>query len=139
MPSGAFRKVWLLGGLAVKVPRISNLFAGMRSNRWEREMWFKWRTVFGWQSLCPVYFADPVGFLVVMPRAAQPVTRAQIESLPDYYPTYTAECKVEDYGQFAGAVVALDYGLGFSDAIAIQRTYYDGKASNPAMVVQHDA
>ena len=135
MPRGAFRKVFLLGGLAIKVPHISNLRAGMRSNRWEREMWFKWRTVFGWQSLCPVYFADPIGLLVVMPRAAQPVTRAQVDSLPDYYPTYTAECKVEDHGQFGGGVVALDYGLGFADAITKQRSYYASKSGNPAIVI----
>jgi hypothetical protein len=139
MPVGAFRKVCLLGGFALKVPRISNFRAGMRCNRWERELWFKWRPLFGWRTLCPIYFADPVGLLVVMPKAEQPVTHAEVDALPDYYPSYTSECKVEDHGRLLGAVVAVDYGLGFADSVVEQRKYYNSKSSSPAIILSNDA
>ena len=119
----------------MKVPRISNLLTGMRSNRWEREMWFTWQPIFGWTSLCPIHFADPWGFLVVMPKAAQPVTDEEVDSLPDYYPTYTAEYKVEDYGRTRQGVVALDYGLGYADAVAEKRAYYKQKSDSPATII----
>jgi hypothetical protein len=59
-------------------------------------MWRVWRPVFGWKSLCPVLFADPFGFVVVMARAAQPVTHEEVNALPDYYPDTTSETKIED-------------------------------------------
>ena len=135
VPRGVFRSVFFFGGLVLKVPRRSNLFAGMRSNRWEREMWFTWRPIFGWSSLCPIHFADPLGFLVVMSKAAQPVTHEEVDALPDYYPTYTAECKVEDYGRTCQGVVAIDYGLGYADAVAEMRAYYKQKSGSPAIIV----
>lgn len=135
MQHGAFRSVFLLWGVALKLPRITNLRAGMRSNRWEREMWFKWRNVFGWDCLCPVYFADPLGWLVVMPRAEQPVAQEEVDALPDYYPNHTAELKHDDYGRLEQRVVALDYGLGFADAVAVQRKYYRQKSDTPAIVI----
>lgn len=98
-------------------------------------MWFKWRKVFGWESLCPIYFADPLGLVVVMPRAEQPVTQGEVDSLPDYYPTYTAEFKPQDYGHWSGRVVVLDYGLGFADTVKKQREYYSQKSGNPAVVI----
>jgi len=134
MPHGAFRKVFVLGGFALKLPRISRLRAGMRCNRWERELWFKWRKVFGWQTLCPIHFADPAGLLVLMPRAEQPVTQAEVESLPDYYPAHTAEYKAEDHGRLHGSVVAVDYGLGFADTVLEKRSYY-AKFRGPAVVL----
>lgn len=127
--------MFFLGGLALKLPRISNLIAGMRSNRWEREMWFTWRPIFGWSSLCPIHFADPCGFLVVMPKAVQPVTREEVEALPDHYPAYTAEYKVEDYGRTSQGVVALDYGLGYADDVSKKRAYYTEKSGSPAAIV----
>ena len=133
MPSGAFRSVLLLGAFAVKVPRFRNLGAGMRSNRWEREMWRKWRPVFRWATLCPVYFADPAGFVVIMPRAVQPVTPEEVEAMPDYYPTITSETKVEDHGRLGVHVVALDYGLPCQDMVLQQRQYYSQKASSAAI------
>jgi hypothetical protein len=39
MPFGAFRRVFLVGPFAVKLPRLRNPARGMRCNRWEREMW----------------------------------------------------------------------------------------------------
>ena len=124
MPHGAYRQVVLMGEVAVKFPRLRYLGKGMRCNRWEREMWRVWRPVFGWNSLCPVLFADPLGFVVVMPRAEQPVTRDEVDGLPDYYPGTTSETKVEDHGRIDTGVVAVDYGLPDRDLVDDRRAYY---------------
>ena len=136
MPSGVFRRVFLLGGFAVKLPRFKHFSSGLRCNRWEREMWLRWRPLFGWENLCPVAFADPLGFFVLMPRAAQPVTFEQVvAATPDYYPDITAETKPEDFGRIAGQVVALDYGLPSADLVRERRGYYQWhaalRAANP--------
>lgn len=122
--AGVFRRVFTFGSLAVKVPRLRHLAGGMRSNRWEREMWRIWRPYFGWRTLCPVLFADPAGLVLVMARAQQPVSRIEIESLPDAYPGITAETKSQDYGRYAGRVVAVDYGLWDARDVAERRRYY---------------
>jgi hypothetical protein len=126
MPKGTFRRVVLLGRYAFKLPRWQQFAAGMRSNRWEREMWQRWRPRFQWSTLCPVICADPFGLLVVMPRAKQPVPQEQVDARPDYYPDITAETKHEDYGLLNDLVVALDYGLPFKDALLERRSYYQG-------------
>ena len=125
MPMGVFRRVILLGNLAFKIPRLKTFFCGMRCNRWEREMWFKWRPIFKWTSLCPIRFADPFGLLVVMPRAMQPVTTEEAyEALDDDYPSITAEIKAPDFGRVGSVVVALDYGLPWADLVCDQRADY---------------
>ena len=131
MPSGAFRHVILLGQIALKIPRIRNASAGLRCNRWEREVWRKWRLIFGWENLCPVRFADPLGAFVVMVRATQPVTREEVRKADkDYYPAIDAECKPEDWGRVDGRVLALDYGLSDADMVRQRREYYMSKARN---------
>jgi hypothetical protein len=125
MPVGTFRRVVLVDRLAFKLPRFKNFSRGMRSNRWERELWRVWRRKFGWENLCPVLFADPIGLIVVMPRAI-PVSRDDVLAAdPDYYPTPTEEySKPEDYGRLNGAVVILDYGLPDTDLVDDRRAYY---------------
>ena len=109
MPSGAFRHVILLGQIALKIPRIRTVSAALRCNRWEREVWRKWRRISGWENLCPIKFADPLGAFVVMARATQPVTREDVrEADIDYHPGIDAECKPEDWGRVDGRLVALD-------------------------------
>lgn len=112
MPAGVFRRVLLLGGIAVKVPRLRQFTGGMRSNRWEREMWRTWKPYFGWNTLCPVLFADPAGVLLVMARAEQPISQAEVESLPDAYPGITAETKPQNYGRHAASSWPLTTGSG---------------------------
>jgi hypothetical protein len=73
-----------------------------------------------------VIYADPLGLLVVMPRAVQPVPQDQVDALPDYYPDITAETKHEDFGWLGGCIVALDYGLPFKDTVLERRRYYQG-------------
>jgi hypothetical protein len=69
-----------------------------------------------------------------MPRAEQPVTQAEVSSLPEYHPAHTAEGKVEDYGRHVGSVVAVDYGLGFAETVIEKRRYY-ATFNGPAIVV----
>ena len=124
MPAGVFRSVFLIGEIAIKLPRLRHFLGGMRSNRWEREMWRTWRPYFGWSTLCPVLFSDPTGLVIVMCRAEQPITQAEVDSLPDAYPGITAEAKLQDYGRCGGRVVAVDYGLWDADQVAVRRDYY---------------
>jgi hypothetical protein len=129
MPHGDFRRVILIGRIALKFPRLRNLTKGLRCNRWEREMWRTWRPVFGWKNLCPVIFADPLGLVVVMPRAMQPVTADEVDAeTPDSYPDTTSETKPDDFGRVEGRLLALDYGLPYADMVAERRAYYRGKA-----------
>jgi len=122
VPKGVFRRVLLVGPWALKLPRIRNLPAGLRCNRWEREVWQRWRPAFGWEGLCPVLFADPFGLVVVMPRAEQPVSQAEAHAaVPDHYPAPWCEGKPQDYGRVAGRVVALDYGIPYSDFLLDHR------------------
>jgi hypothetical protein len=133
MPSGVFRHVILVGQFAVKIPRFRNALAGLRCNRWEREMWRTWRPIFGWENLCPIKFADPLGVFVVMPRATQPVTFEDVvAATPDYYPAITSETKPEDFGRVGNRVLALDYGLPDADMVAQRRAYYMSKTSREA-------
>ena len=124
MPAGVYRRVFLIGRFAVKLPRLRHFLGGLCSNRWEREMWRTWQPVFGWGTLCPVLFADPAGFMVVMPRAEQPVDAADVAALPDAYPGTTAELKPDDYGRLRGRVVAVDYGLPDPPLAKHRRDYY---------------
>jgi hypothetical protein len=125
MPHGVFRRVIVLGGFAFKLPRLREFARGMRCNRWEREMWYVWRPKYRWENLCPILFADPFGLLVVMARAAQPVTFEEVRAEdPDYYPGITAEAKPEDYGRLNGRIVAVDYGWPDADMVAGRRAYY---------------
>jgi hypothetical protein len=127
MPYGVYRRVLLVGGLAIKLPRLGrNRFSGgMRSNRWEREMWRLWRIKYGWENLCPVLFADSFGLMVIMSRAA-PVSWNEVQAEnPDYYPSPTDEySKPEDYGRLHGRIVAVDYGLPDEDLVKERRAYY---------------
>jgi hypothetical protein len=91
-------------------------------------MWSVWRPFFKWGTLCPVLFCDPLGLLLVMARAEQPVTLAEIQGLPDAYPGTTAEPKPDDHGRFKGRVVAVDYGLP-RDLVQKQRDYYSSFVS----------
>ena len=124
MPAGVYRRVVFLGGVAVKRPRFRHFLGGLCSNRWEREMWRTWRPVFGWRTLCPVLFADPLGMVVVMPRATQPIEASDLATLPDAYPGITAELKAQDYGRLGERIVAVDYGLPEAWLVSDRREYY---------------
>src|SRR6516162_11182280 len=122
---GTFRRVFFLGSLAIKTPRLRCLAAGLRCNRWEREMWRVWRPTFGWPNLCPILFADPAGLFVVMPRAARAVTEQEArEALSDHYSDIASAPKPGDFGRVGYRVVVLDYGLPGCDAVRERRKYF---------------
>jgi hypothetical protein len=113
MLSGSFRRVFLLGRFAVKVPRIRFLSLGMRCHRWEREMWCTWRPVFGWTELCPIVLADPLG----MPRAVtQPVSLEEIKAASSDHTHVVIDCAPDDWGRVDGCARVVDYGLPFARA-----------------------
>jgi hypothetical protein len=96
-------------------------------------MWRTWRKKFDWGYLCPVLFADPLGLVVVMPRAEQPVTYEEVvAATPDCYPDVTSEFKCEDFGRVNGRVLALDYGLPDAGMVREARTRYV-RSEGPAM------
>lgn len=128
MPFGDFRRVFLVGKVAIKIPRSRFVLLGLRCNRWEREMWQKWRRIFEWEFLCPIRFADPLGLVVVMPRATQPVTVMEIdEAWLNCYPDVLCEGKPDDWGLVDGQVVCLDYGLPDACMVRERRSYYRSK------------
>ena len=129
LAGGAYRVVFRCGRFAVKLPRPRNLLSGMRCNQWEREVSRVWQPRFRWKSLCPVLVADPFGLCVVMPRARQPVTEAQMLAASaedaDAYPAPDFEFKVDDWGILSdGRVVAVDYGLWDAESVRETRAYY---------------
>ncbi len=91
-------------------------------------MWSIWRPAFGWEHLCPVLFADPIGLFVIMPRAAQPVTfNDLVAAASDCYPDTTTETKPEDFGRLGPKVVAVDYGAPDRESVTERRAYYRDK------------
>jgi len=124
--TGAFRRVIAVGRFAVKFPRFRRFAQGMRCNRWEREIWRTWRLAFDWYGLCPIRAADPWGFVVIMDRARQPVTQAEIEAAfpGDQWPDIDVEYgKPANFGRLRGAIVALDYGLWDEEDVQHRRSY----------------
>jgi hypothetical protein len=110
---GCTRLVVLTRRFAFKVPNPSEwrLFLhGLIANMQERQF-----SKAGWPELCPVKFALPLGFLVVMDRA-QPMTREQWDAFDaeafctkdDY--CIPAELKMDSFGWLRGRAVAVDYG-----------------------------
>lgn len=110
---GATRVVWLLGNVAIKLPRPQswkNFLLGLIANMQEREF-----SLAGWPELCPVLWSVPGGWLVVMRRAA-PMSEKLFADFDfdafvqkgDYY--VPVEPKVENLGVLDGRVVAVDYG-----------------------------
>jgi hypothetical protein len=131
MPDGTKRDVILSGPYAIKVPRPDRQDAARCLNRWEAEQWNIWRPRFGWTCLCPVLWAAPDGNLLVMQRATQDVTAAEIAAIEnsDDHPRPSCESKPEDWGRLDdGRVVMLDYGYACEsdDAIRAERAYLEG-------------
>jgi len=128
MECGAYRCVFCFGIFAIKLPRVSKLFKGLRCNRWEREMWKKWRLIFRWKNLCPIVLSDPTGFFLLMRRAEQPVSFDDIKCADiDYYPDIDVEYKPENWGMIEGMVVCLDYGIAEADLVIQRRAYLKSK------------
>lgn len=139
MLCGAYRCVFLLGNFAIKLPRITRLGKALRCSRWEREMWKVWRLTYGWEHLCPVYFSDPAGFMLVMYRAEQPVSvedieRANSEEYDHYYPDIHVEYKPENWGKIGNKILCLDYGLAESECVKKRRAYLEERKNEFSVV-----
>jgi hypothetical protein len=102
----------LTKSLAIKIARPTgwtHFLHGLLSNLQERTF-----AKTGWPELCPVLFADPLGLIVIMPRAV-PLT--SWDELPyvegfvhkeDY--SLPVEIKLDSFGWLKGKIVAIDYG-----------------------------
>lgn len=112
---GVTREVILVGRWAVKLPKLiygwQKFLCGLLANMQEASF-----SKAGWPELCPVVFAIPGGWLLVMKRA-QPLSAEQwqafdarsfVEGNPDY--VIPAETKQDSFGTLDGRVVAIDYG-----------------------------
>jgi hypothetical protein len=133
MPVGVYRRVILTSKWAIKFPRLKNLFSGARCNRWESEIWLKWRPKFGWEHLCPVRFCDPFGIILIMDKATQPVTFDEIVLVNDrdydnYYPAVDLEYKPENWGIVEGKMVCVDYGIDESELVIKKREYFEERS-----------
>lgn len=111
---GIMREVFLTRRYAIKLPRLSygwkiflhGLLANMQEARWGK---------CGLEELCPVIFAVPGGWLLIM-RKAEPLTIEEWDAFKvdsfcereDY--TIPAERKHDSFGRLNGKIVAVDYG-----------------------------
>ena len=113
MRYGTTRNVFLIGGLAVKLPSFCEwrlFLLGLLANMQERKF-----SATRWPELCPVVFSIPGGFIVVM-RRAQPLTRKEFDAIDleawankDEY-RIPIEYKMDSVGWLDYNLVAIDYG-----------------------------
>lgn len=111
---GLSREVICVGRWAFKIPKLTRswrqFLIGLLANMQERDLSKR-----GWPELCPVVFALPGGWLVVMQRAT-PLSDEQAEMLDplsilsrdDY--AIPAEPKGSSFGMLDGRIVVVDYG-----------------------------
>lgn len=117
--TGCTRTVILTRRWAIKLPGLwayspcewwRGLLYGLLANMQEAKF-----SKTGWPELCPVSFALPGGFLVVMPRARvmsdDEFIAFDVKAFLDR-PNYTvpAEAKSNSFGFLDGRIVAIDYG-----------------------------
>ena len=115
--TGYSRAVFALGAFVVKVPRLATwerFLYGLLGNMQETYL-----GQFEWPELCPVLFALPGGFAVVM-RRAQVCTDADwpgedackeiISNANRADRCVPAELKPDSWGWLNGRLVAIDYG-----------------------------
>ena len=108
------RCAFLIGNLAIKVPRVSLIRGGwwwfcygMRGNRLEHQ-----RSRCDTSGrLCPVLFADPLGFVCVMRRAYQP-RNMRLKHLLPYFDKFPppVDFGPNNFGFLGRKLVLLDYG-----------------------------
>lgn len=110
--AGISRTVFLIGRYAVKVPTgrygWAKWLRGLVANLQERE-WAGFR----YPELCPVLASDPLGLVVIMPRAeilARPLTPDELRGLAVRGVELPVEYKPDSFGYLNGNLVAVDYG-----------------------------
>lgn len=111
---GITREVFLFRDYAIKVPKLiygwQKFLCGLLANMQE-EMFGRC----GWPEVCPVLFAIPGGWLIVM-RRCRPLTDEEWAGFDaeafvngENY-MIPAETKRDSFGVLDGKIVALDYG-----------------------------
>ena len=112
--SQRFAIVW--GSIAVKLPRLRRLRAGMRANRLEARIWREgWQRKYG--ELCPILASLPFGIALVMP-AVRIMSRDELQAFrdslefPDHHPDPELyESKGGEWGYLQGRAVVVDYAM----------------------------
>jgi hypothetical protein len=114
--TGVSRDVLCIGRWALKLPKLKrwqSFLIGLLANMQERELS---KRDYWPELLCPVVFALPGGWLLVM-RRATPLTDAQAAELDygmlwpeDGRPAIPAEPKPASFGVLDGRIVVVDYG-----------------------------
>jgi hypothetical protein len=113
---GSQRRTLVIGPVAIKLPRLRRLRAGLRANREERRIWRE-----GWHrfypELCPILGWLPFGVALVMP-AVEIMSNQEFEcykangKLPEHYPDPELyEDKPWDWGLWRGRPVVVDYAM----------------------------
>jgi hypothetical protein len=113
---GATRLVILIGGLAIKVPKVTGLARfgrGRDGNKIEARIWREQREHF--PELCPVLWCAPFGLALAMPRARM-MTEDQFYRWADSddYPAHRwspYEHKPGDWGWLGTRPVVVDYAI----------------------------
>ncbi len=114
--NGATRTVVLVGRYAFKLPSLRYgwrpFLRGLIANGIERDWWRSETN----EGLCPILFALPLGFLVVMPRC-EPVTNLTDDLYQEFVNrdgyVLPVENKEDSFGWLGGdggRLVAVDYG-----------------------------
>lgn len=111
---GSTRTVFICEEYAIKIPKNE---LGRMGNLEEARLWTLYcgSTHERKNMLCPVLWCDSNGGLLIMPRAIPLPPQYDLEDLPDwgYIPSDghqdPTETKLEDWGQYEGKVVAVDY------------------------------
>lgn len=114
MKQGSTRNVFLTKKYAIKIPRFVEwrLFLfGLLGNMQETFFWKQLKS----DKLCPVLFAIPCGFMIVMARASEFSCKDHAEFDFDSFVdagdwVIPAENKQDSFGWFQGRIVAIDYG-----------------------------
>ena len=113
---GSHRRAFVLGKLAIKLPRWGRLREAVRANREEARLWRE-----GWQrfypELCPVFALLPFGVGLVMPavRLMNPA-EFRVFSESEAYPVNQPdpelyESKLGEWGYLDGRAVVVDYAM----------------------------
>lgn len=116
--AGVSREVFLVGPWATKLPKLTyrwrNFLWGLLANMQERDYYTT-----ECAGLCPVVWAAPGGFVVVMKRA-RPLTEQEwedfdVDAFFNEYEVHAnliipAEMKRDSFGWYNGKIVAVDYG-----------------------------
>lgn len=113
MKKGTTRVVYLIGGYAIKIPRINrwkSFLRGILANMDER-MWYKHSPVDWKNKMCPSLLCLFGGFILICKRAT-PITQTIWDNgtikKEDFYPI-PMDYKAINFGWYKSEIVLIDY------------------------------